>query len=153
MNKNIYYSWNQFDADCERLAHWAQGFAFKNIFGIPRAGMVVAVKVSHLLNIPLITDPHEISHPETLVVDDIVITGETISVLEEHVGDFLLATLFWSGSGSEPDYYVRKREGNIIFPWETKSDSFFEESVSRSIAIATSIKLGESIKVDKKGIA
>ena len=149
----INYTWEQFDKACEKIAQWAQGLNFTGIFGIPRNGLVVAVRLSHLLGIPLIDDHHDIDGKDTLVVDDLVKTGETVSILEDHIGDFMIATLFWSGARNEPNYFCHKTKDEIIFPWERKADLIDAHPTARAIAMATQANLGGSIRVGKKGEA
>ena len=75
------YSWKQFEDDCETLAVWARGKKFKSIFGIPRGGLVLAVKLSHLLDIPLVLNREDITG-HTLIVDDIADSGGTLERLK-----------------------------------------------------------------------
>lgn len=54
-----------------------RGREYKNIYPIPKNGLYVAVEMSKLLNLPVITDEQEITD-ETLIVDDIIDSGRTI---------------------------------------------------------------------------
>lgn len=50
---------------------------YKNIYGIPRGGLITAVMLSHNLNIYMIQDPKHVSE-ETLICDDIADSGKTL---------------------------------------------------------------------------
>lgn len=128
-------SWKKFDELCQNLAtgialEKTQPLRFiKQIYGIPRGGLVVAVKLSHLLNIPLITDFFEIDDL-TLIVDDLTDSGEelySVAKYEEgwaHIG--FTATLFHNGSSKvQPDFWVEwKPKGWVQFPWETEESTW-----------------------------
>lgn len=153
--KKTYYTWEQFDEDCDKLAKWAEELQFENIYGIPRSGLMVAVRLSHILNIPLITDEHEIDFERTLVVDDIMYTGHTVSELRKHVGDFGVATLARFKQGPEPDYYGRNLSGWVIFPWERDyvRPKAQRRKVKGSIRFALDDSVLDGTKTYKKGLA
>lgn len=48
----------------------------KNIYGVPRGGLVPATILSHRLNVPLVIDQRSISK-NTVIVDEIIDSGET----------------------------------------------------------------------------
>lgn len=77
--KKLYMSWNCLDHAIDRLAIkiLASGLQFKNIYGIPRGGLIPAVMLSHKLGIPL-TQELSLYERVTLVVDDICDSGVTI---------------------------------------------------------------------------
>lgn len=85
-----------------------------SIHGIKRGGLIPSVMVSHQLNLPW---THEI-FPNTLVIDDISDSGET---LQKYAGVYT-ATLYYKPHTSifKPNIYVSKYEGDafIYFPWE-----------------------------------
>jgi len=53
---------------------------FKNIYAIPRGGLILGVHLSHTLNLPLLTDDIDEGTltEDTLIVDDICDTGKTL---------------------------------------------------------------------------
>ena len=54
-----------------------------------------------------------------LLVDDIVDTGATIELYKEYFGPATIATLYCKNSSNIiPDFYVRKTNQWIEFPWE-----------------------------------
>lgn len=51
------------------------GSTVSGVYGIPRGGLVLAVMLSHKLNVPLLAAPAD----NCIIVDDICDSGETIS--------------------------------------------------------------------------
>lgn len=112
-----YYSQNQFERDMQSVALQFAHARFENIFGMPRGGLTPAVKLSHLLEIPLVTDMAKISK-KTLMVDDIADTGKTLARYAQF--HYSVFTIFYHRQSIfVPWYWLReKKEKYIIFPWE-----------------------------------
>ena len=115
----VYMTWEQFDEACHKLVEKLKPFKFKNIYGIPRGGLVVAVKLSHLLDIPLISNIKDSSW-NTLVVDDIADTGKTLRPFKTVSCHLCIATLYYhKQSVVVPDHYVHEKKDKwVVFPWE-----------------------------------
>jgi uncharacterized protein len=114
---NNYMSWNEFDITVKLLANKIResGVIINSIYGIPRGGLVVAVVLSHILNVPLITQLG--LRNETLIVDDIVDSGNTM------IRHGLTASLYWNPKSIyKPKFYVYEKIDDkwIDFPWELK---------------------------------
>jgi len=113
------FTWHDFDdAMCTlSLAIQSSGKVFKDIYGIPRGGLVVAVALSHLLNLPVITDKGLVSS-STLVVDDISDGGTTLSTFVGRVG--AIATIhIVEGTKVVPDFFALRRLAEwVVYPWE-----------------------------------
>jgi len=60
------------------------GKKYDYIYGIPRGGLIVALYLSHRLNIPILTQPDEeiVFENNLLIVDDIQDTNKTLSEYE-----------------------------------------------------------------------
>lgn len=90
----------------------------KNIYGIPRGGLVPSVILSHNLNIPL-TDKIT---KQTLVVDEICDSGTTFEKLEKELGFKPITFCIHKKTISkyEPTYVckVLKTKKWIVYPWE-----------------------------------
>lgn len=116
----VAYTWSEFDRDAKCIAEWARQRAFKEIYGIPRGGLTLAVVLSHRLALPLILDEQLIG-PKTFVVDDIVDSGRSIRELEDRRGAVVVAALYFHRRALRtPDFAVREKTGEFIkFPWET----------------------------------
>ena len=115
-----YYTWRQFDGDILKIAEklHLQKKQFNGIWGPPRGGLVLAVCLSHALGLPLVSRPKD---QKTLIVDDIVDTGATLSRLKKK-GFFIVSLFYHLQSTFEPDLWFREKKKQwIVFPWEAKS--------------------------------
>ena len=130
-SQKIYYTWEQFDEDCVKIASWAR--AQKNInriYGIPRGGLVPAVMLSHMLGWPLVFKRENIQE-NTLIVDDIVDTGKTLERLFQNIDVSVpVASLHYhEDSCMEPQFYCRTKDAWIVYPWETESSSRYDGTI------------------------
>ena len=98
---------------------------FTGVYGLPRGGLVLAVMLSHKLNIPLLASPA----PGCLIVDDICDSGESLvhyvkNTSGGHAVPYAIVTLFYRPNelGIVPDYYydVKKDDVWVVFPWEVE---------------------------------
>lgn len=107
-----------FEQACLEIAKRTEGMNLKNIFGISRGGLVVAVYISHLTGLPIVDKP---SGLDTLVVDDIVETGETIRRWE----NCMTASIYYhQHSIVKPDIWIYEKKKEFIqFPWETEKSA------------------------------
>ena len=123
-----YYSWSEFDADVKKISKWARGKRFKNIYGLPRGGLPLAVSLSHGLGLPLIWDKEKISG-KTLIVDDIADTGKTLKRLLGKKKVTVVTIYLDKQSVFMPDLYCRLKDGWIVFPWETERSSKYDKTI------------------------
>ena len=107
--------YEDFVIGCQEIAISVDKKLIKNIYGIPRGGLVLAVYLSHLLNIPIVDRP---TGKETLIVDDIADTGTTLNDFK----DYTIATLYYhKQSKVKPDIWIYEKKDNwILFPWENE---------------------------------
>jgi hypoxanthine phosphoribosyltransferase len=134
MKKVEKMSWKRFDEACRELAVKVNaGYYtnFKTIYGVPRGGLVVAVRLSNLLNIPMVTESRLITN-KTLIVDDISDSGRTLKSILDYLkwarlygilfNRPLVATIHYrEGSLIRPDFWVLKKgDCWIRYPWESK---------------------------------
>ena len=114
-----YYSWEQFEKDVEIIAKkiGKKGWKFKNVYGLPRGGLILGICLSHRLEIPLILNSENIEN-YTLVVDDIADTGKTLYPYVSRVE--VIVTLFYHRQSIVvPNIWLHeKKEKWIHFPWE-----------------------------------
>lgn len=91
---------------------------FDGIYGIPAGGLVLAVYLHYRLKLPLMLAPTE----NTLVVDDIVDTGFTMSHYISK-GNVTVSLFFKVGGRFKPTIWLReKNEKWICFPWEGEEE-------------------------------
>ena len=92
----------------------------KNIYGIPRGGLVLAVMLSHRLDIPLVVDLRSVNK-NTLVVDEIADSGKTLLKLMSKKKVGLIASLYTRKTSLFiPQCTAFKLVGKeyLVFPWE-----------------------------------
>lgn len=128
-NKKVYYSWGNLEKDIGILTKRikAISFNFKNIYGVPRGGLIPAVMLSHQLDLPLITERQLISK-DTLIVDDISDTGKTLQKLLKGKKYKGIATLHKRiTTNLDPDFYVNTINDEwIVYPFETEGSSKYD---------------------------
>ena len=127
-----YIDWVEIDSLIFRLIYRIKesDLKFKNIYGVPRGGLIPAVILSHKLNIPLVKGD---IGPDTLVIDDICDSGETLDKLVKKYQtlysfpfNLKTAVLHYKPHTScfEPTLYAEKWNKDVwlVYPWE-KEDS------------------------------
>lgn len=139
-------SWHDVEKAIEALAATVrEDFDPDILVGVARGGLIPAVRLSHLLDDLLMRVVHvkyykdvdetkeepeifwsdvEKLEGDTLIVDDVADTGNTLEVVVDHLqtrveGDLKICTLAYKPSSKiEPDYYVYETDKWIVFPWE-----------------------------------
>ena len=113
-------SWDKFEEGCQLLAKQIKksDTEIKTIFGIPRGGLCIAVRLSHILSIPMIKNFSYVNK-NTLIVDDIADSGKTLSGFNSKYNK---ATLHYKPESSiiKPDFFAYKTKSWIVYPWEKK---------------------------------
>ena len=121
-------SWHDFDRAVETIAASCRDAAISGVHGIPRGGLVLAVALSHRLELPLLDHPQ----PACLVVDDVYETGRT---LEPHRDLERARHVVWV-SKAEPLWWqavvVTDSAEWIVFPWESASAAAADEAAYRA---------------------
>jgi hypoxanthine phosphoribosyltransferase len=119
-----YYGWIAFNRDIRRLARQIKRKP-KNIYGVPRGGLIPAVVLSHLLKRPLILEVEQIGR-DTLIVDDVCDSGATLARLA-NLTKIAVVTLYANEERKIEVprlLYARPTQGKwIVFPWETERSS------------------------------
>ena len=92
-----------------------------SVMGLPRGGMIPAVLISHELNIPFVLHPGK----NTLVVDDINDTGETLS----KAPGVYWATLHHKPTSSfQHNFYAKEVDNQwIVYPWEREDSETIQD--------------------------
>ena len=113
-----YFSWDEFDKSVELIANKCKFLEFSGIYGVPRGGLCLAVALSHKLKVNLISEPLE----NSLIVDDVYETGNTLNTLKDTKG----AKVFVLFSKIEPTWwntvFISEKSEWIVFPWENTSN-------------------------------
>lgn len=140
-----YFTWHDFDAAMNTLVYKIRYHTFNPsiIVALSRGGLIPGVKLSHMLNLPLLPirysskDGHgefkqyenilpRVDERSILIIDDISDSGNTLKEVVEYYessgSDVRSVTWFYKESSCfEPDVYALKipsAYGWIVFPWE-----------------------------------
>ncbi len=115
----LYYPPSDFDIDCRVLAEKIPLREYSGIFGVPKGGVPLALRLSAISGVPVVDHCVDSS---ILVVDDICDSGAT----RARYGARDFACIHWAGrSTSAPTWYARQTNGEWIhYFWEgTPEDS------------------------------
>lgn len=131
MKTKVAISWQDFEDMAHKLIKDIRSskIKFDGIYGIPRGGLILAVYLSHQLNLPILAAPTK----NTLIVDDISDEGKTLSSYKNRK----IATLYsTSWTNVVPNWYVREKPTKdtwLIFPWENKeTEKNYDDTVKRN---------------------
>lgn len=116
LQNKLYLSWDDVNTLVNDLCVKIT-FEYPNIdsvFGLKRGGLIPAVMISHKLDLPY----SDVMYPNTLVIDDICDTGNT---LKNCIGGYT-AVLYHKPHTScyTPNLWAKIHNGDewIIYPWE-----------------------------------
>ena len=121
-------TWQDFELAVEAIVERCQGQRFCGVHGIPRGGLVLAVTLSHRLDLPLLSS----AQTGCLLVDDVYETGLTLEPYHqlEHC-----TAVVWL-SKVEPQWWqaVETTESSewIVFPWENAAAAALDEQLYRA---------------------
>jgi hypothetical protein len=118
----LYYTWDDLEDDLPvlelKLRGILAGKKFNGVLGIPRGGVVLETKLSHIFDLRVLSSGVD---DGSLVVDDISdgMKGG-VTLLPYKVRGATLATLFYHpNSKVEPHIWLHKKEVNYVyFPWQ-----------------------------------
>lgn len=103
--------WIEFERAIKSLVRQLKDIELQGVYGVPRGGLVLAVRLSHELGIPLLDKPIK----GALWVDDIIETGKTL-------GKAPTGMLYacWVNKGDFPAITALHFDYPhwIVFPWE-----------------------------------
>lgn len=123
IGSKIYLSWDDINILVEDLCNTiaSSGVQIKSITGIERGGLIPAVMISHKLNIPYVTKINK----DTLVVDDICDTGET---LKRSIAGFTATLHYKPTAVFTPDFYAKEVGSEwLVYPWERKDSEAIQD--------------------------
>lgn len=119
-------NWNDFAIAVSRLeyrlVHSGAAEHATGIYGVPRGGLVLAVALSHRLNVPLILQPQD----GMIWVDDIVDTGHTVNQIQH----MTVAKCCWVNRNkallTDVSAYVMFDDDWVLFPWEQELNALVD---------------------------
>lgn len=93
------------------------------IYGLPRGGLVLAVMLSHKMDLPLLMAPVE----NCIIIDDICDSGESlVHYYKDSSGNkqskYHITTMYYKDNDLvKPEFYSYKKEDKwIVYPWEVE---------------------------------
>lgn len=109
-------TWDAFEVLTQRLADALKERKLTGVYGFPRGGLVLAVKLSHMLNLPLLMAPAK----GCVICDDISDSGETIAKYVTSASYVTATLLMREGTKAIPAYIGERITipNWIEFPWE-----------------------------------
>lgn len=122
-------TWNEIDNIINLLALRMKDKGLKptKVLGIPRGGVILAVMMSHKLDIPYVTKCDKINLEDVLlIIDDISDSGTTMKrYYNTYFSENLITATLHLRPGSKfvPDYYYEITDDWIVYPFETEISS------------------------------
>ena len=127
MTKYFNYSWEDFEVDVETIILLLKEKQIKPkcIYGIPKGGLPLAVKLANTLKIPLYTILFDAleefkNKEDILIVDDISDSGETLLRIPEIEKYITVCLLIRFDTKFVPTIWIKKLENKkwVVFCWE-----------------------------------
>ena len=109
---------------------------FEGVYGIPRGGVILAVMLSHKLDIPYFDDiEHALGNgKEFIIIDDITDTGKTLNNYKKMDSSeiaYYVTIHEHEQSSVKPDYSVLYKEDKwIVYPWETTNSEEIQDYIA-----------------------
>jgi len=120
--EDFYYKQDMFKKTVERLIKAIKNTnkEYKNIYAIPRGGLIFGVYLSHALNLPMVYDTNTIVL-DTLIVDDICDTGNTLKLFSGLTKVCLIVKPKGLNITKDLIYDIKVEDHVWVhFPWEKK---------------------------------
>ena len=109
-------SFRKFEQGCNLLTSKLAGYEFDGLYAVPRGGLAVGLRLSHLMDLPM-REKSNVAD-DTLIIDDISDTGKTLKPYQENP----IATLYYrKGSQVVPDVWAfEKTDKWVVYWWELR---------------------------------
>ena len=142
MSERVYYSWEDVDKYVNELSEKIKESdeEFVGVYGVPRGGVILAVILSHRLDIPYITSL-DVGRGGNglLIVDDIADTGHTIERLKRVYDSATFATIDFNIEDSvvEPTHWINYKGTDdwIVYPWENTDSEEIQDYLTEPIMV------------------
>ena len=141
--EKIYISWLDVDMFVNMLNDFILEGKFNGVYGPARGGLILAVMISHIYNLPFLAAPQK----GCLIVDDIVDSGKTALCWKDK-GYTIVSLCYNHNSIVQPDMYWKEKSDKwIIFPWEEipsnesidKADELLCDAINEAYPVWSSI--------------
>jgi len=127
-----FVSWDLIDECVTEIAFHLKdtGKDFNGVYGIPRGGVILAIMLSHKLDIRYI-DNIDYVDEAVIIIDDIVDTGKTLKKYKSHYNKkkcYYVTIHEHKQSIIKPEYSViDKGDKWIVYPWETEDSEEIQD--------------------------
>ena len=117
----VLYTWEDFELDVRQILTFldGRGKRYNGVYALPRGGLVLGVRLSHELDIPLISGGVT---QETLVVDDIADSGDALSTFINRSKCDTIVLHRNIHCPIKPTFWAQDVEGYVVYPWESKKE-------------------------------
>ena len=130
-----FISWNVVDECVVDIAEHLlrTKIEFDGVYGIPRGGTILAVMLSHKLDIPYLDDIEYAlgNGKKFIIIDDITDTGKTLNNYKKvDISEiaYYVTIHEHEQSSVKPDYSVIYKEDKwIVYPWETEDSNEIQD--------------------------
>lgn len=114
----IHVTWDDVERFVTQVSHTFEG-RVNGVYGIPRGGLILAVMLSHRMDVPMLQAPCE----GCLVVDEILDSGDTLKHYIQK--GYSTAVMHRNPSCAlQPTYHHQDTDGRwVVYPWECDDDS------------------------------
>lgn len=116
-------NWKDIEEYITQVAEYYKDKKITGVYGLPRGGLVLAVMLSHKMNIPLLMAPTR----DCIIIDDICDSGESLIHYTTNRYDdnkYHITTMYFNPDSNMQDkieFYVKIKDENwIVFPWEVE---------------------------------
>src|SRR5881396_2402761 len=122
----LIYSWRDFEDDVRRILQFlslaGRDGPYTGIFAIPRGGLVLGVRLSHELDLPLIWGGVT---KDVLIVDEICDKGSTLQPYIDRGCDSIVIHRR-EGSSIRPTFWAQEvplyNHTYVVYPWESNKE-------------------------------
>ena len=127
-----FISWNLIDECVTEIAFYIKDTKkeFKGVYGIPRGGSLLAVMLSHKLDLPYIENIDNVNE-DVIIIDDIADTRKTLKKYKSHhisEKNYYVTIHEHEQSIVKPEYSViNKGDKWIVYPWETEESEEIQD--------------------------
>lgn len=117
----VLYTWEDFELDVNQILSFLAGHGrtYNGVFALPRGGLILGVRLSHELDIPLISGGVT---RNTLVVDDIADSGDALLTYINRSQCDTVVLHRNIHCPIKPTFWAQDVEGYVIYPWESKKE-------------------------------
>jgi hypoxanthine phosphoribosyltransferase len=142
-----FISWDLIDECVTDITYYLHqtNIKYEGVYGIPRGGVILAVILSHKLDIPYLVNLDNMHGKKFIIIDDITDTGKTLNKYKKlDVCENACYVTIHEHEHSivKPEYAVINKEDKwIVYPWEAEDSEEIQDYITiKNLVIANSAK-------------